>query len=261
MKLGFIGTGKIASAVIEGICSSEIGDAMIRISPRNEGRSLNLSQKYTNVMRMEGNQGVVDESDCIFLALQPSQAAEILSDLHFREDQTVVSLIPLIRQTDLSRIVSPAGNVCRAIPLPTVVNHNCPIPVFNATDKVINIFKNIGQPLIVDNENQLHTLWTLTCLITPFYDLLNELSIWTVEHGVDKAIANQYIANLFQSLAHTAQVADPIDFGMLALHAATPNGMNEQAGLEIRARGAHTSYREAAEKILARFPTSMISMF
>ena len=35
MKLGFIGTGKIASSVIIGICNSNISFTKILISPRN----------------------------------------------------------------------------------------------------------------------------------------------------------------------------------------------------------------------------------
>lgn len=254
MNLGFIGIGKIASAVIEGLCTSKIENAILRLSPRNKKNSRHLAKKYSNVTRLESNQNVLDHSDIIFIALRPAQAEEILSTLTFNENHTIISLIPLLKYSDLNRILSPATTICRAIPLPTVVNHNCPIPIFNSNETVIEIFRNIGQPLLVPDENQLHALWTLTCLITPYYDLLNELSDWTVAHGVEKEIANQYIANLFQSLSYTAQIAKPIEFDDLAKHAATPNGMNEQAGKEIRQKGAHEAYRSLADKILERFP-------
>ena len=257
LNLGFIGIGKIATAVVTGLCTSEIRAAGIRISPRNEQNSRLLASKYENVERMASNQEVLDHSEIIFIALRPSQAEEILKGLVFRGNHTVVSLIPLIQLSDISRIVSPAGTVCRAIPLPPVVNHHCPIPVFNAGKAVVEILNNIGQTLPITDENQLHAIWTLTCLITPYYDLLNELSDWTVARGVEKAIANQYIANLFQSLSYTAQIADPIDFDELAKHAATPNGMNEQAGREIRQQGAHEAYRMAADRILGRFPQNV----
>ena len=35
MRLGFIGTGKIASSVITGICNSKISFKKILVSPRN----------------------------------------------------------------------------------------------------------------------------------------------------------------------------------------------------------------------------------
>ena len=41
MKLGFIGTGKITSAVITGICNSKISFQKILVSPKNR----NIAQK------------------------------------------------------------------------------------------------------------------------------------------------------------------------------------------------------------------------
>jgi pyrroline-5-carboxylate reductase len=254
INLGFIGIGKIATAVIEGLCTSEMKRAIVRISPRNQQNSEHLAAMFTNVFKMQSNQEVVDHSDIAFLAVRPTQAEEILTGLKFRPDHTIVSLIPLLKYSDIARIVRPATKICRAIPLPPVVNHNCPIPVFNASQTVVDILSNLGQPLLVPDENQLHALWTLTCLITPYYDLLNELSEWTRLHGVNKEIADQYIANLFEALSYTAKIADPIEFNDLARHAATPNGMNEQAGRDIRESGAHEAYREAADHILQRFP-------
>lgn len=255
MNLGFIGIGKIAGAVVEGLCTSPLKDSVIRLSPRNKENSLRLAGIYSNVIRMNSNQEVLDQSEIIFLALRPPQAEEILSGLKFNKDHRVISLIPLIAHAELTRILAPAKNICRAIPLPPVVNHNCPVPVYNADKTIVELFNKLGQTLLVDSENQLHAIWTLTCLITPYYDLLNELSIWTIGKGVDKEIANQYIANLFQSLSYTAQIACPVKFDELAKHAATPNGLNEQAGREIREKGAHEAYRQAAERILLRFPS------
>ena len=36
MKIGFIGTGKIASSVVTGICNSKISFKKILVSPRNK---------------------------------------------------------------------------------------------------------------------------------------------------------------------------------------------------------------------------------
>ena len=45
MILGFIGTGKIASSVITGICTSKIKYEKIIISPRNKKIAQNLKKK------------------------------------------------------------------------------------------------------------------------------------------------------------------------------------------------------------------------
>ena len=49
MKLGFIGTGKITSAVITGICSSSISYNKIIISERNKSTSSILKKKFTYI--------------------------------------------------------------------------------------------------------------------------------------------------------------------------------------------------------------------
>ncbi len=277
MKLGFIGIGKIASAVVEGLCTSTASGLEIFLSPRNEETSAYLAGKYpaapaannpgsttaakdpttpgslATVRRMTSNQQVLDNSDIILIALRPAVAVDILKTLSFQTRHTVISLIPLLKYEGLSAAVQPAGTICRAIPLPAVMEHNCPIPLFKAPQAVVDLFGLIGQPLPVADEDQLHAIWTLTGLITPFYDLLGQLSAWTTSHGVDEKVANTYIADLFQSLSYLAQQAKHIDFAELAQHAATPNGMNEQAGKEIREKGAHEAWREASDRLLERF--------
>ena len=46
MKLGFIGTGKIAASVIIGICNSKISFKKILVSPRNKTTALNLKKNF-----------------------------------------------------------------------------------------------------------------------------------------------------------------------------------------------------------------------
>ena len=254
MRLGFIGTGKISGALVEGFCTSSLRDSTILLSPRNEETSAKLAKKYPQVRKAISNQAVLDQSDILFIALRPAAAEAELKRLTFNERHTVISLIPLLPFAALSALTAPASVQCRAIPLPTVVTHRCPIPVYNAPDEVIRLLGYLGHPLPVADERQLHALWTLTGLITPFYDLLDELSKWTTAHGVDAQTSARYTADLFESLAFMASNGpDPVHFEELASHAATPGGMNEQAGKEIREGGAHNAYLRAAEHLLERF--------
>jgi len=274
MKIGFIGVGKIAGAMVEGLCTSPAsggspasdgstasggsadgpgGSPDIFLSPRNAEKSTALAKKYPAVTRLDSNQAVLDRCDIVIIALRPAVAAETLRGLRFDPRHTLVSLIPLLKYADLLTAVKPATAVSRAIPLPTVIYHQCPIPLYHASETVTQLFRRIGQPLAVTDEDQLHALWTLTGLITPFYEQLNALSQWTTDHGVDRSTADVYMADLFQSLSYMAQRSTPIDFTELAQHAATPNGMNEQAAREIRASGAYAAWVSAADHLLERF--------
>lgn len=254
MKLGFIGTGKISSAVVEGLCNSDLEDLCVRLSPRNEQTARTLAQTYANVERCPCNQQVLDESDLVCLAMRPNDAQQVLKELVFREDHTVVSFVPFLLQADLVEETAPARQVCRAIPLPTVVHHQCPIPILNANDTVTTLFNAIGQPLPVEDEHQLHILWTLTGLISPFYDLLGQWSAWSRTQGVQQGLANAFVADMVQALSFAAQQHSPIRFDELSHHAATPGGMNEQAAQEISAASSHTAYIKALDRLLMRFP-------
>ncbi len=253
MQIGFIGVGKITNAIVEGFCTSSIINTQIYLSPRNESIARHLAEKYAQVQRLESNQQVVDQSDIVFIAVRPAIAVEVLRTLMFRENQAVVSLVPLLKEAELLKAVAPATHVIRATPTPTVIQHTGPILLFHSNDTITQLFRHLGQPLEVTDEQQLHVLWTLTGLITPFYDLLHELSSWTIANGVDATTANQYVAGLFQALSFSAQQAGSINFKELAQHAETPNGMNEQAGRELREKGVHHAYKIASDNLLKRF--------
>ncbi len=67
MNLGFIGTGKIASSVITGICTSKIKCKKIIISPRNKKIAQTLRRKFKKVIIAKDNQQIIDKCDWVFL--------------------------------------------------------------------------------------------------------------------------------------------------------------------------------------------------
>ena len=62
MKLGFIGTGKIASSVIIGICNSKVRFKQIIVSPRNKKIANDLKRKFKKITIAKNNQEVIDLS-------------------------------------------------------------------------------------------------------------------------------------------------------------------------------------------------------
>ena len=60
MKLGFIGTGKIASSVIIGVCNSKIRFTQIIVSPRNKKIATNLKKKFKKVIIAKNNQDIIE---------------------------------------------------------------------------------------------------------------------------------------------------------------------------------------------------------
>ena len=117
-RLGFIGTGSIASAVVEGFCTSG-RPCRIVLSPRNEQKAAALAARFEQVQRAATNQEVLDRSQVVLLALRPGVAAETLGRLRFREDHTVLSFIALQPLQALAMEVRPARRVFKVLPCPT----------------------------------------------------------------------------------------------------------------------------------------------
>ena len=89
MRLGLIGTGKITSSVITGVCTSKISFQKILISRRNKNIAQKLKKKFRKVYIAKTNQEIVDKCNWIFLAVTPEVGEKILSKLNFKSNQKI----------------------------------------------------------------------------------------------------------------------------------------------------------------------------
>ena len=80
MKLGFIGTGKIASSVITGICKSKISFSKIIISSRNRSISKRLKKNFNKVKIAKNNQEIIDSCNWVFLSITPKVGKKIIKN-------------------------------------------------------------------------------------------------------------------------------------------------------------------------------------
>ena len=97
MRLGFIGTGKIASSVITGVCTSKISFKKILISRRNKNIAQKLKKRFRKVYIAKTNQEIVDKCNWIFLAVTPKVGEKILTKLNFRSNQKIISFISILQ--------------------------------------------------------------------------------------------------------------------------------------------------------------------
>ena len=96
LRLGFIGCGTIASAIINGfLTQKDFSISSVIISRRSESKSHALNQKYGDeiIQISDDNQHIVDNSEIIFLCVLPEQEEEVLSNLTMNEEKTLVSLV------------------------------------------------------------------------------------------------------------------------------------------------------------------------
>lgn len=252
-KIGFIGTGKITSVVVEGFCKRGGSNMEITVSPRNKERAERLRTRFNQVKTAANNQEVIDNSTIVFIALLPDAAPQIIKKLRFKEDQKIISLIPMIVIEEMKKMIYPAKDVTRALPWVSAAYRFGSILYFPGSSEARELLAELGNPIPVPDEHQLHILWAVTGLISPYFDLMARISDRAVEYGVDKTISRKYTAAMFETLAKLALETGE-DFHDMADDAATPGGLNEQAKKMIEKSGGYKSFIDALDAIVKRFP-------
>ena len=252
MNLGFIGTGKIASSVIAGICTSKILFNKIIISPRNKSIAKNLKQKFKKVIIAKNNQQVIDKCDWVFLSVTPTVGEKIIKDLKFKSNQTVISFISTITLAQLKKAIKVKAKIVRAIPLPPISLKKGPVPICPPNKKVKDFFNKIGTTVEIKNERSSVNFWATSGMMAPFYELLKVLSDWLIKRGIKKNEAQKYITSLFVALSEDAAINSKKDLKYLVKESQTPGGLNEQSVKELRRNGFYRDLEKSLDGILKR---------
>ena len=252
MRLGFIGTGKIASSVITGVCTSRISFQKILISRRNKNIAQKLKKRFRKVYIAKTNQEIIDKCNWIFLAVTPKIGKKILPGLKFRSKQKVISFIATINLAQLKKIIGKRIKIVRAIPLPPISIKKGPVPICPPDKQVKFFFNKIGTSVEIKNERISKNFWATSAMMAPFYELLKILTDWLVKRGVKRNEAQKYITSLFSALSIDSVNNSIKHLKYLVAGSQTPKGLNEQAVKELRRVGFYKSLEKSLNNILKK---------
>ena len=252
MKLGFVGTGKITSSVVTGICRSKISFQKILLSPRNKNVAKRLKKKFKKVSIAKNNQEIVNSCNWIFLAVTPTVGQKIIKDLKFKSSQIIISFISTMNLPQLKKAIKVKATIVRAIPLPPISLRKGPVPMFPPNKKVKNFFNKLGTTVEISNEKLSKNFWSTSGMMAPFYELLSTMSNWLVKRGVRRDKAQKYVTSLFVALSEDAVVNSNKDLKYLVKESQTPRGLNEQGVKELRKAGFYRATEKTLNSILKR---------
>jgi len=241
MKLGFIGTGKIASSVILGVCRSKIKFRQIIVSPRNKRIANNLKKKFKKVSIAKNNQDVINKSNWIFLSVTPKVGDKIIKDLKFKSNQTIISFISTINLSELKKMIKVKSKIIRAIPLPPISIKKGPVPICPPNRQVKSFFDKIGSTIEIKNEKLSINFWSTSGMMASYYEMLRVMSNWLVKKGIKKQDAQKYITSLFLALSEDAVVNSNKDLKYLVKESQTPKGLNQQGLNTMSKKGVYKS--------------------
>ncbi|HEX3845530.1 MAG TPA: pyrroline-5-carboxylate reductase [Steroidobacteraceae bacterium] len=251
MRLGFIGCGTIAAAIVTGLNSSGHGEAMV-VSPRNAGVAGDLARRFPNVTVAATNQAVLDACDVIVLAVRPQILAAVLPELRFRPDHQVISLVPVTSLAHLRAATAPASAVTRAVPMPMVARRQGPTAILAATPVARRLFDALGSTIELNDETCFDAFTAETALMASYFRFLETAAQWLRDRGVAPDQADRYVRQLFWGLAGTAMATPQRSLGELVEEHQTRGGLNEQVRTHLESKGLFTELANALDAVQAR---------
>jgi pyrroline-5-carboxylate reductase len=252
MKIGFIGCGDIAEAIITGMMRTDFPVEKIAVSARSRHVSSRLAGTYDLVQICEDNQQVIDDGcDLVFLAVLPQQAEAVLTPLRFRDGQEVASLIGTIPVEKISAWSGATGRITRAVPLPPVADLRAVTVLSGSSGQLEDLFERLGGVIVAKSLEEMNALTVPSTLMGTFFGLQEVVTDWMRKKGVPEPEARRFISSLFLALAQNAADADRTFPELREAHSTT-GGLNAQAFEVFTEAGGSRALTKAMDSVMAR---------
>ncbi len=252
MTIGFIGTGALTFSIVSGLKSLPDFNEPILLSPRNEATAAGLASRYAGVLIAADNQAVLDGCETVMLAVRPQVAQEILSQLRFRSDHRVISLVAILSREDIAGLVAPATQVTRALPMPMVAQRQGATIIYPPDANVAALFRRLAKAIEVDDAQEFNALAVVTATFASYFRYLDTIQGWLTGQGVAEDKARDYITTLYKALANAPDAAPDAGFMHLSQEYATRGGINEQVQRELTERGMFDAFAQSLDGVFKR---------
>lgn len=227
MRIGFIGTGTIASAVVRAIAND---GHLITISERSKAFSSALASEFSSVS-VADNQMVLDQSEVVFIGLIASTAKDILRGLSFRDGQRVISFMAGVALEDVATMVAPADASAVMLPFPTIANGGSAILALGATELVQAIFGERNRVFALKDAKELDAYLCAQAILSPIARMVSDTAHWLGNRIEDGEAGEEFLRVLVASSLGQSRADDLI----AALN--TEGGYNQRLRLHLEQSG------------------------
>ena len=250
MAYGVLGVGAIGAAIVTGLCENVEDAPQVLLSPRNAEIATGLAERFASVDVAANNQAVVDGAGVVILCVRPQVAQTVLAELRFPADRVVISAIAGVSIEALQRLVAPATDIARVIPLPSVARREGITPVHPPGAAATALFDRLGETVEVADVKAFEAFAASTATIAAHFAYLNAIATWLERQEIPATAATRYVASIFAGLAEPTRSGER--FEQLAREHATPGGINEQFRDELEQAGLFENVSLGLQRILDR---------
>jgi len=259
--IGFIGAGKMGTAILKGVVKSGIiKKDNICIYDIDKSKSEQLA-KETGVAVLNGNDEVIRKADLIILAVVPGIIKQVLEPVKslFNNNKILVSIAAGVPISTYMQILGNNAKVVRAMPnRAALVSQSMTLisykdELFNDEDIsfVKSLFETIGRVEVLD-EKLMDAVVALTSSSPAYvFMMIEAMADAAVLHGIPRKSAYTMAAQavlgsakmLLETGMHPAQLKDEI---------CTPGGTTIEAVKSLEKNGFRYAIMEAMDKCTQR---------
>ncbi|MEG1911260.1 MAG: NAD(P)-binding domain-containing protein [Cloacibacillus sp.] len=250
VKIGFIGTGGIATALAKGFCTAPEFEGKVYVFDINKERTDCLKKLYPDkIIVAASNQELVNNVDVVFPTLLPMVLEKVAPEINFRKANHVIHIAAGTKISKAAPWFAPAQSVVRAVPLPFAARKIGPVVLFGDDELSREVLALLGTIVKVKSEKDLEVLAAVTGVMVPYYGLVGEIVRWCMTKDLDFKSALDYTSYMNEALSTLMREDCTEDIEAFMLENTTPGGMNELGWDEMKATDGYGPWRSALEKI------------
>ncbi|MEO0371143.1 MAG: NAD(P)-binding domain-containing protein [Pseudomonadota bacterium] len=248
MKVGFLGTGHIASHMARAVARD--GHEVI-VSRRSETVSAELVAAELGIC-VADNHDLVAEADTVFICLRPAVWKDVCGALPWRDDLEVVSVMAGVRMAELEAICAPAEEISATIPLASMEHGGTPLPVLGDPTALSRFFGQKNPILPVADEAVFLKHYAACTMVSGVMGLLGAAGAWLSEQTGEP---DTYLGPLAASFLTDLHAHGPVDLRMEAARLASPNTLSRMMMEGLTETGVFDQTPEILNKITQSMET------
>lgn len=254
-KIGFIGAGNMASAMIKGLASSDL-NCEIFVYDTYLKKVEELKEKYEIVGLSFGD--IINNSDIIIIAVKPKDYEKVIEEMNpiLLQNKIIVSIAPSFTIEKLKNLLKEGVKIVRAMPnTPALVRSGITGVSFEETmeihekELILKLFSTIGIVHEID-EKLMNTVVGISGSSPAYaYIFIEALADAGVKHGMPRDLAYEFAA--MSLLGSSKMVLETKEHpGKLKDAVASPGGTTIEAIATLEEYGFRNSIIKAVDSCI-----------
>ena len=259
-KIGFIGGGNMAKAIIGGLVKSgQVAPSNIWVFDRKAEANEALAREY-GIQAAESAEALAREVDILFGAVKPNVILKVLKDVasQLKKEALVVSIAAGVTLDSLATVLGHDRKIVRVMPnTPALVNEGMTSITPNVLveqpeiDEVVTIFESFGKAAVV-REYLIHSVVGVSGSAPAYvFMFIEAMADAAVLGGMPRAQAYQFAAQAVKGSAqmvletgkHPAELKDMV---------CSPGGTTIEAVKVLEEKGFRAAVMEAMQQCMAK---------